>query len=153
MSTCKNILFRRYIYMISQLRCSENVKFKHVTDAQQPTNEVALCLNQNFRYGEFQYSKNSKYMLYELGLILFQYFQILLCLCCFCCKKKNTDDLKPVKMKSKKSSPYPDDGYPVENLIVTQIPTNSNGAGSSGQPPNYQSIRHNIYIRTVSSQV
>jgi hypothetical protein len=92
-------------------------------------------------------------MLYELGLILFQYFQILLCLCCFCCKKKNTDDLKPVKMKSKKSSPYPDDGYPVENLIVTQNPTNSNGAGSSGQPPNYQSIRHSLYIRTVRSYI
>ena len=123
-----------------------------MTDAQQPTNEVALCLNQYFRYGEF--SKFQKFQIYALntkGLILFQYFQILLCLCCFCCKKKNTDDLKPVKMKSKKSSPYPDDGYPVENLIVTQIPTNSNGAGSSGQPPNYQSIRHSLYIRTVSS--
>ena len=123
-----------------------------MTDAQQPTNEVALCLNQYFRYGEFSiFQKFQIYALNTKGLILFQYFQILLCLCFFCCKKKNTDDLKPVKMKSKKSSPYPDDGYPVENLIVTQIPTNSNGAGSSGQPPNYQSIRHSLYIRTVSS--
>ena len=71
-----------------------------MADAQQPTNEVALCLNQNFRYGEFSilkwkkkywpkddqmfeneslveeastYLKNSKHMLYE-GLNLISIF-------------------------------------------------------------------------------
>ena len=109
------------------------------------------CLKMRVQSKKLVHTSKVSNICFMKGLILFQYFQILLCLCCFCCKKKNADDLKPVKMKSKKSSPYPDDGYPVENLIVTQIPTNSNGGGSSGQPPNYQSIRHSIYIRTVSS--
>ena len=66
-------------------------------------------------------------------------FQILLCLCCCCSKKRNVDEFEPVKKsKVNKSSPYPDNGYPVENLIVTR-PTNSNS--NDGQPPNYQSIR------------
>ena len=110
------------------------------------------CLKMRVQSKKLVHTSKIPNICFTKVLILFQYFQILLCLCCFCCKKKNTDDLKPVKMKSKKSSPYPDDGYPVENLIVTQNPTNSNGGGSSGQPPNYQSIRHNIHIRTVSSQ-